>query len=131
MSNTVIKPWGWYLDLFRTPDIVKKILFVKKGEQISFQFHKNRKEVWRFLEGRGTMRLANSVESSSYYLQVVPGDTVEIDVGKLHQVIADKEDMLIFEVQNGSPCDETDIYRPEPDPYGRDLSINSYQMRDE
>lgn len=124
----VEKPWGWYIDLFRSETLVKKILFVRRGEQISFQFHKNRKEVWRFLEGCGTMRLADSVESPSCYFQAVPGELLEIRQGQLHQVIADKEDMLIFEIQSGTTCEENDIVRVGNDKYGRDLPHDQYPL---
>lgn len=120
------KPWGWYIDLFRSETLVKKILFVRKGEQISFQFHKNRKEVWRFLEGCGTMRLADSVDSPSVYFQTVPGELLEIKKGQLHQVIADKEDLLVFEIQSGT-CEESDIQRLE-DIYGRNLPQDQYPL---
>ena len=116
--DKVEKPWGWYIDLFRTEACVKKILFIRKGEEISFQFHKNRKEVWRFLEGRATMKLAASVEAETHTSIHFPGSSLEIAPGVLHQVIAEKDDVMVFETQIGV-CNENDIIRVGKDKYGR------------
>lgn len=104
------KPWGYYIDITRTPNLVEKIICVKKGEEISWQSHQHRSEIWQILRGIGVFRVANSVDSPSTYIKVYPGDKLEIDRGRLHQIIADKEDILFFETQIGL-CSEEDIQR--------------------
>lgn len=114
----VEKPWGWYLDLFRSNSLVKKILFIKSGEEISFQYHKKRSEFWRFLDGSATVKLAMSEKETPVTFSYFPGSTLEIAPYTLHQVIAKENDVIAYEVQTGE-CEECDIVRVGIDKYGR------------
>ena len=51
----VDKPWGHELIWSRTDHYAGKILFVRAGESLSLQFHKEKDEAWYVLEGRARL----------------------------------------------------------------------------
>lgn len=101
--------WGEYrvLDASVYPDGTKSItkeLVVNDGEQISFQKHFNRSEIWTITFGCGEVVVDSEVRP------VTAGDTVVIMSGRLHAVRAFKE-LHIIEVQLGPMLTEDDIER--------------------
>ena len=112
MPEPVIKPWGSYTDIFRSEEVVFKVITVSPGESISYQTHSNRSEFWYMTQGTGTFRY-NDVEYT-----VESGFSVEVSVGVPHQITNVGEvDLVIYEMQFGQ-CSETDIERLE-DKYDR------------
>ena len=111
------RPWGNY-QVLRDDDIYKmKLLTIHEGEGISLQYHKHRTEIWHILEGQGTyinQPLSESYEKRYYRKD----DTIEIPVGNVHQINAEKE-TKVFEVQIGDYFGEDDIIRIK-DKYNRE-----------
>lgn len=110
--DRVYKPWGYYEDLYRSAEVTLKKLMIKSGEEISYQLHQERAEMWYIVSGEGKF-VKNGVNRL-----VFPGDIVTVEVGAKHQIVnvGDKP-VIIHEMQCGN-CREDDIERIE-DKYGR------------
>ena len=109
---SVDKPWGEYIDIFRSDEVVFKKIVISPGEEISYQQHHKRSEFWYVTEGEGIFRYNNTNWKAR------PGFTVEGHKNDAHQMtkIGDS-DLVIFEMQFGE-CSEDDIKRLE-DRYDR------------
>lgn len=109
----VEKPWGYELIFAKTKDYVGKILHVKKGHQLSLQYHQEKEETIYLQSGR----LKFVFEEKKGELKDVdmrPGDAHHIPPQRQHRMIA-LEDCDIFEV---STPQLDDVVRLE-DSYGR------------
>jgi mannose-6-phosphate isomerase len=93
------KPWGYELIWALTDVYCGKLLFVKAGESLSLQFHREKDESWLVHSGRARLD---------------PGAAFHIRPGTVHRVTA-VEDTTIVEVS--TPQIE-DVVRLE-DRYGR------------
>lgn len=109
----VDKPWGWYETLIEDYNCVIKILYIKQGNRISLQSHKERIENWICISGIGKITIGNKKKD------IYKGQCFKININQKHRVknISETSDLIIVEVQNGI-CDEYDIIRYEDD-YGR------------
>lgn len=100
--------WGWYkvLDYSKYKDIevLTKKLMIKQGENISYQYHNKRNEIWTIISGEGYFILDNEMT------RVKPGDVLKIPIGGMH-TIKGLKDLEIIEVQIGSELIEEDINR--------------------
>ncbi|WP_134699062.1 sugar phosphate nucleotidyltransferase [Ammoniphilus sp. YIM 78166] len=101
--------WGWYhvLDHIKYSEgneVLVKRLFIKKGENISYQFHKKRSEVWTIISGLGMLALNDKIKNVSSH------DVIEIATGSKHAIKA-ITDLEIIEVQKGTQLVEDDIER--------------------
>lgn len=106
------KPWGYYKDIFRTDNVVFKIIVVEPDEELSYQSHNKRAEFWFISEGAGLLTI-EGIET-----EVNTGDNITIEKKLKHKIKNTGIDNLcIYEMQCGV-CDENDIVRYE-DKYGR------------
>ena len=101
--------WGWYrvLDYTKTEDndeVLTKRICIKKGKNLSYQYHYKRSEVWTIIKGHGKFILDDLI------FDVYPGDVLQIDVGRKHAIKA-ISDIEIIEIQRGSQLIEEDIVR--------------------
>tara|TARA_B110001454_G_C12531083_1_gene355264 strand:- start:30 stop:374 length:345 start_codon:yes stop_codon:yes gene_type:complete len=104
-SNITLKPWGIYVDVLRQDDVVLKKIVVYPNEQLSYQYHRNRKEFWFVSSGEGVFTLND--ES----MRVCAGESLIISQRDKHMVKNDgDEDLIFFEMQCGK-CEEGDIVR--------------------
>jgi mannose-6-phosphate isomerase len=108
------KPWGHELIWALTDDYCGKLLFVKAGESLSLQFHREKDESWLVHSGRARLDLAKPGEKVPESEVVGPGAAFHIRPGTVHRVTA-VEDTTIVEVS--TPQIE-DVVRLE-DRYGR------------
>jgi mannose-6-phosphate isomerase-like protein (cupin superfamily) len=111
----VEKPWGWELIWAHADQYVGKLLFVRAGESLSLQFHREKDESWLVHEGRAKVELAQAGEAVTSSEIVGPGSAFRFRPGTVHRVTA-VEDTLIIEVS--TPHLE-DVVRLE-DRYGRE-----------
>lgn len=101
--------WGWYrvLDYCELEPgrkaLTKKIM-IYAGNNLSYQLHKKREEVWTILSGTGTFAF------NGKFYPVKPGDVLSIPMGAKHAIRA-TTDMTIIEVQTGIELIEEDINR--------------------
>jgi mannose-6-phosphate isomerase len=110
----VVKPWGYELIWALTDDYCGKILFVKAGESLSLQFHREKDESWFVHSGRAELEMGSPGDKSPNSEVVGAGAAFRIRPGTIHRVKA-LEDTFILEV---STPQLEDVVRLE-DKYGR------------
>jgi len=109
----VEKPWGYELWWAYTEKYVGKILFIRKGHSLSYQFHRVKDET--FYLQKGTMILEIEDEGKpKEVIKILPGDSVRITPLTKHRMTA-VEDCYVLEV---STPEVDDVVRLE-DRYGR------------
>ncbi len=110
----VEKPWGWELIWAHTEAYVGKLLFVRAGQSLSLQFHRQKDESWYVQSGRAKLELGDSGEAVLKHEIVSVGACFHYHPGTVHRVTA-LEDTTIIEV---STPQLDDVVRLE-DAYGR------------
>jgi mannose-6-phosphate isomerase-like protein (cupin superfamily) len=108
------KPWGHELIWALTDVYCGKLLFVKAGESLSLQFHKEKDESWLVHSGRAEIEMAEPGKKLPALEVVGPGAAFRIRPGTVHRVKA-LEDTTIIEV---STPQLEDVVRLD-DRYGR------------
>jgi mannose-6-phosphate isomerase len=111
----VDKPWGHELIWALTDDYCGKVLFVRAGESLSLQFHREKDESWYVLEGRAELELGGVGQTMLNSEIVARGAAFHFVPGTVHRVRA-IEDTRILEV---STPQVEDVVRLE-DAYGRE-----------
>jgi quercetin dioxygenase-like cupin family protein len=97
----VEKPWGYELIWARTDRYVGKILHIKKGESLSYQYHEVKDESIHLLSG--AMELEVEAADGRKTLRLSPGDCFHITPGMKHRMTALDE------------CDVLEVSTPELD----------------
>ncbi len=105
-SDTVEeRPWGLWVDWYRTPEATLKCMVVKPGARMSLQKHGHRKEIWRVISGEG------QDQGTEPPTKLVPGHTHVVEIGATHRIAnTGKDPLVIVELQMGE-CREDDIER--------------------
>ena len=111
----VDKPWGHELIWALTDAYCGKVLFVRAGESLSLQFHREKDESWYVLEGRAQLELGAAGQTMLDSEIVAAGSAFRFVPGTVHRVRA-LEDTRILEV---STPQIDDVVRLE-DAYGRE-----------
>jgi mannose-6-phosphate isomerase-like protein (cupin superfamily) len=98
-----------------------KILIVKPGQRLSWQYHHRRAEIWRIVKGEvGVITSPNDIQRELRMLKV--GETITIRQGERHRLIGLSYWAVIAEIwqhtDNENPSNEEDIVRVEDD-FGR------------
>jgi mannose-6-phosphate isomerase len=110
----VEKPWGYELIWALTDEYCGKILFVKAGESLSLQFHREKDESWLIHAGKAQLEMGAPGDKTPNSEIVGPGAAFRIRPGTIHRVKA-LEDTTIIEV---STPQLEDVVRLD-DKYGR------------
>jgi quercetin dioxygenase-like cupin family protein len=108
----VEKPWGYELIWARTDRYAGKILHIRKGESLSYQYHRVKEESIYLL--RGVMDLEVGDKKGRRMHRLEPGACFHISPETRHRMIA-LEDCDVLEV---STPELDDVVRLE-DRYGR------------
>jgi mannose-6-phosphate isomerase len=111
----VDKPWGYELIWAVTDTYVGKLLFVRAGESLSLQFHREKDESWLVQSGRAKLELGSAGAAMLKEEVVAAGASFRFRPGTVHRVTA-LEDTTILEV---STPQLDDVVRLE-DRYGRE-----------
>jgi mannose-6-phosphate isomerase len=111
-ARKVEKPWGYELIWAHTERYVGKILHIKKGESLSYQYHVVKDETIRLLSGVLDMDI--EIDGKADKLTLKPEESLHITPGMKHRMIA-VEDCDVLEV---STPELDDVVRLE-DRYGR------------
>ncbi len=111
----VEKPWGWELLWAHADAYVGKILFVRAGESLSLQFHREKDESWYVESGRARLEVGEAGQAVLNEEVIAPGACFHFTPGTVHRVTA-LEDTTILEV---STPQLDDVVRLE-DRYGRE-----------
>ncbi|MCU6707975.1 sugar phosphate nucleotidyltransferase [Paenibacillus sp. J5C_2022] len=101
--------WGRYrvLDYLKYPggtEVLTKRICVSSSQNLSYQYHQLRREVWTIISGEGEVVLNGRM------FRVKAGDVLTIEKESRHSLRADTE-MEIIEVQTGTQLIEEDIVR--------------------
>jgi|SRR5690348_15468240 len=99
----VARKWGSFLQFTENENTTVKILSIKKGESISYQYHRYRSEQWYVIKGR--IVVTKGIETSI----LLPDSVVTIQVGEKHKMEG-LDDSLVLEISRGH-FDENDIER--------------------
>jgi mannose-6-phosphate isomerase len=110
----VEKPWGYELIWALTDIYCGKVLFVRAGQSLSLQFHRQKDEAWLVQSGRAKLELGEAGEGVLKHEVIGPGAAFHYPPGTVHRVTA-IEDTTILEV---STPHLDDVVRLE-DAYGR------------
>jgi mannose-6-phosphate isomerase len=111
----VDKPWGYELIWAATDVYVGKLLFVRAGESLSLQFHREKDESWLVQSGRAKLELGSAGDPVLNEEVIGPGASFRFPPGTVHRITA-LEDTTILEV---STPQLDDVVRLE-DRYGRE-----------
>jgi mannose-1-phosphate guanylyltransferase len=99
------RPWGIWVDWYRTPEATLKCMVVEPGARMSLQRHKERREIWRIISGSG------EDQGSDPPTPLTPGKTHVVGIGETHRIAnTGKVPLVIVELQMGH-CTEHDIER--------------------
>jgi len=111
-DKIVDKPWGYELIWAHTDRYVGKVLHIKKGESLSYQFHRVKDETIRLLTG--VLELEIEKAGQQQQLRLAVGESLHILPLMKHRMIA-IEDCDVLEV---STPELDDVVRLD-DRYGR------------
>ena len=114
-QERVEKPWGHELIFAVAESYVGKLIFVRAGESLSLQIHKEKDEAWYVLEGRAEVELGAPGESILATGVIGPGASFRFPPGTVHRLSA-IEDTTVLEV---STPELDDVVRLEDD-FGRE-----------
>jgi mannose-6-phosphate isomerase-like protein (cupin superfamily) len=103
------KPWGYEEILETNPKYTVKRLFMKMGQQCSYQYHEKKQETIIVLTGN----LAIIMEDKKIIIK--PGEVLTINPFEKHRMSAEESDCLYLEC---STSDLDDVIRID-DKYGR------------
>jgi quercetin dioxygenase-like cupin family protein len=110
--DKVEKPWGYELVWAHTDRYVGKILHIRKGESLSYQYHRVKDETIYLLSG--LMELEIGDEAGKKTLSLEPGNSFHITPGTRHRMVALQD----CDVLEASTPELDDVVRLE-DRYGR------------
>ena len=112
----VEKPWGHEIIWAHTDRYVGKLIFIRKGQRLSLQYHEKKDESVYVVSGRMALHLAD--ESGELRIhELGPGEHRRIPTGRTHRFEA-LEDVEVMEV---STPELDDVVRLEDD-FGREGS---------
>ncbi len=109
--STTEKPWGRFIQYVLNQPVTVKILEIHAGEEVSYQYHDQRSELWIPLDQGACIRL----EDETLYPE--PMEPIFIPQGAKHQLIGKAQNYRILEISFGH-FNEEDIVRIK-DKYGR------------
>jgi mannose-6-phosphate isomerase-like protein (cupin superfamily) len=107
------KPWGHEVVFAATDRYCGKVIFVRAGEQLSLQFHREKDETIYVQSGRAEFEIGDPGGTLDVEV-VAPGRAFHLVAGTVHRVRA-IEDTVLLEV---STPETDDVVRLE-DRYGR------------
>ena len=94
-----------------------KILIVKPGARLSWQYHHRRAEIWQVYEGEvGIVRSDNDLEGE--LVRFKEGEQVRLPQGERHRLIGLEDYGIVAEIwqhTDSVPSDEEDIVRIQDD----------------
>ena len=111
--RVVSKPWGEERVFAETSRYAGKLILIRSGEALSFQYHNRKVETIHVLEG--VLGLLVERDGERRDLRLASGDTFHIEAGTRHRMLAPHGDCLLVEV---STPELDDVVRLE-DRYGR------------
>lgn len=97
--KVIPKTWGYERWIHNDEEYCGKLLvFPNAGSFFSMHYHLVKKETWYVQEGSFELRYIHVDEGSSNSVQLDKGDSIVIERGQPHQLIALEDNSTIFEV---------------------------------
>ena len=112
-GRRVEKPWGYELIWAEGPHYAGKILHIEQGQQLSYQYHRQKDETIYVLSGVLELQVALA-EGPKQTLRLQPGQSFRIPPGLRHRMSA----IETCDVLEASTPELDDVVRLE-DRYGR------------
>jgi len=112
--RVVPKPWGEERIFAETGRYAGKLILIRAGESLSYQYHERKEETVHVLEGVLGLEVERAGEKAD--LRLAPGETFHVDPGTRHRMYAGEADCLVVEV---STPELDDVVRLA-DRYGRE-----------
>ena len=109
------RPWGGFVKFIDNKPCTVKILFIKKGESLSLQFHKLRREFWYLILGKIKVTIGKDLKSLKSKI-LNEEEYVFPPKNFLHRAEAIKNSKIL-EISTGK-FKESDVIRIQ-DKYGR------------
>ena len=112
-----VKPWGYEV-IFAdgSAGYVGKVIHVAQGHALSLQYHVSKTETMHVISGVGIVEVGPD-EHSLEERTVSAGDTIHIEAGTVHRMIA-LSDLVFVEASTATPGWREDVVRLRDD-YGR------------
>jgi mannose-6-phosphate isomerase-like protein (cupin superfamily) len=111
-SLLVERPWGHFERFTLNEKSTVKLLYIKKGETLSLQYHSHRDEFWKIISGNPFIEIGEIKKNAG------AGDQFETKALTHHRISAPKDDVVFLEIAFGE-FDEEDNVRLE-DKYNRE-----------
>ncbi len=108
VSRIVKKGWGYELIFHNDDEFCGKILHFNKGGELSMHYHINKRECWYLLKGFMIFRFIDPKTAEIKENMFHQGQTLTINRGTAHQLIALEESDII---ETSTPDDPEDSYR--------------------
>lgn len=105
------RPWGSFRRFTKNEPSTVKLVLVDAEKQLSLQYHNDREEFWKILDGNPTIIIGDTTTIAQ------AGDEFLVPKKTNHRISANEQNVRILELAFG-PFDENDIVRLE-DSYGR------------
>jgi mannose-6-phosphate isomerase len=104
------RPWGHFERFTLNEACTVKLVYVEEGRRLSLQYHRNRTEFWKVVEG------PVQVELNGKQRVLNRGETMIIPKGTIHRMtgIIGIPEAVVLEISFGN-FDENDIERLEDD----------------
>jgi mannose-6-phosphate isomerase-like protein (cupin superfamily) len=118
LPRKIEKPWGYELLFALTDKYAGKLLFVKKGQRLSLQYHEVKDETLYIYEGKALIEVGDR-DGKLSEMEVSSGYSFHVPPMTKHRMKA-IEDTLFFEV---STPELGDVVRMQDD-YGRTGTSN-------
>ena len=114
-SDVVVpKPWGSERIFAANRRYAGKLIAIRAGETLSYQYHRLKEETIHVLSG--VLGMETEADGERVVLALEPGETFHVSPGTRHRMFAEGGDVLIVEV---SSPELDDVVRLE-DRYGRE-----------
>ncbi len=111
--RVVAKPWGEERIFAEGARYAGKVLVIRAGQTLSYQYHERKEETLLVLEGE--LGLETEEGGARVILRLAPGESFHVSPGTRHRMFADAADCSVVEV---STPELDDVVRLE-DRYGR------------
>ena len=92
----VPKPWGEERIFAETGRYAGKLILIRAGESLSYQYHNRKEETLHVLEGTLSLHVERAEEKVD--LRLGPGESFHVDPGTRHRMYAEGMDCLVVEV---------------------------------
>lgn len=110
LNGVVQKGWGHELIWVSNEKYCSKFLHFKEGAKFSMHFHAQKEESWYVLSGEFLVRSINTTNASQKTIRITPGDVWHNKILEPHQLICEKEGMIL---EVSTPDSVEDNYRIE------------------